>query len=227
MNSHELIPGLLTGVLSAVIFNPLDKIIFSCCMENKKITDMSVWKNLFKGSLNNIGTRLITSGLYFSVIDHYSNINPNKTEVAMLTAMVSSITNPIRLVKYHSWYHNCSSISSIKTIIKSYGFHGLAIGLIPLISRDFVFNYIYLNNKEKDDHLYNIAVVSSALVVSAPLNLIKNKKYSTNENMKSIITNFKFGQLGIGMTVGRSCLSFYVSQMIYNTVKDFYSKASN
>lgn len=227
MNASDIIPGLLTGISSAIIFNPADKIIFSCCIQNKKITDKSVWNNLFKGCWNNIGSRLITSGLYFSFIDHYSNINPNKMEVAIMTAIVSSITNPIQLVKYHSWYHNCTSVSSIQTIYRSNGIRGMTIGIIPLISRDFVFNYIYLSNKKKDDHLYNLIVISGALIVSSPFNLIKNKKYSTNESLKSIIANFKFGQLGISMMVARSCLSFYLSQMIYNEIKDFYNKACN
>ena len=223
MNSQEVMPGLATGLISAVIFNPIDKIIFSCCIQNKKLTDRSVWTNLFKGCMNNIATRIITSGLYFSFLDHYSSINPNKMEVAFLTAVTSSITNPIQLIKFNSWYHNCSSSNSISTIYKSFGVRGITIGIIPLISRDFIFNYIYLNNKKKDSHVHNIIVISGALVISSPFNLIKNKKYATNESLRSIISNFRFGQLGIGMTVARSCLSFYVSQIIYNQVKDFYN----
>ena len=71
----------------------------------------------------------------------------------------------------------------------------MTIGLLPLISRDFVFNYIYVNNKKQDCHLHNIAVISGAIAVSTPFNLIKNKKYATNESLRSIITNFKFSQL--------------------------------
>lgn len=227
MNTSDIVPGLLTGLGSAVIFNPIDKIIFSCCMENKKITDRSVWKNLFKGCLNSVGTRLITSGLYFSVIDNYSKINPNKAEVAMVTAVVSSITNPIQMVKFHSWYHNCTSASSIQTIFKTYGLRGITIGLIPLISRDFVFNYIYVSNRQQDSHIHNIAVISGAIAISTPFNLIKNKKYATNESLRSIITNFKFSQLGLGMSIARSCVSFYVSQLIYNEIKNYYNNASN
>jgi len=227
MSSHEIIPGLMTGIFSAIIFNPIDKIIFSCCIQNKKLTDRSVWTNLFQGSLNNIIVRLITSGLYFSFIDHYSAINKNKSEIALFTAIVTSMTNPIQLIKYNSWYNNTNSTTTINMIHGTYGVRGAMIGIIPLIGRDFIFNYVYLNYKKKDNHLYNLGVISCGLVLSSPFNLIKNKKYANNENLRSIIANFKFSQLGIGMSICRTCMSFYVSQIIYNQVKEFYSNASN
>ncbi len=227
MNHNDVVPGLLTGISSAIIFNPIDKIIFCCCIQNKKLTDWSIWKNPFRGCFNSIGTRVITSGLYFALIDGYSDDNSNKAIGAISTAMVSSITNPIQLIKFYGWYHNCDSLTSIRFHFHKYGMQWFRFGIIPLITRDFIFNYIYLTHKKKDCHIHNLMVISGALAIASPFNLIKNKRYATKESLKSIISNFKFSQLGIGMTIGRSCISFYVSQIIYNEIKRVYCVAFN
>lgn len=221
MNSNEIIPGLVTGITSALLFNPIDKIIFTSCILGKSFFSKEIYSNLFKGSLNNIGTRIITSGLYFAYIDHYASITDNKLNVAIMTSIICSITNPIQLVKFNGWYNNTSSRNTINTIYKTYGIRGFGIGITPLIMRDIIFNYIYISYKDKNNHINNIGIICTALSLSAPLNLIKNKKYSTNESLKSILTNFKFKQLGIGMIIIRSCLSFYSGQLIYDYSKKY------
>jgi len=74
-----------------------------------------------------------------------------------------------------------------------------------------------------DNHLINIATVCCGLVVVSPFNLIKNKKYATNESIKSIIKNFKFNQLGIQHSIIRTGLCFYVNQYIYDLCKYYIS----
>lgn len=219
MKTTDVYSGLLSGLISAIIFNPIDKIIFSCCIEGKSLFSPSTFKNLFRGSLNNVGTRLITSGLYFTYIDYYASVTENKVKVSLMTAIVCGITNPMQLIKYNSWYNHNSSYVSIMNIYKTYGIKGFGIGFPSLVMRDFLFNYIYLSNKKKDDHITNLIIISSALVITSPFNLIRNMKYAKNEPLSGIIKNFKFSQLGLGMTIGRSCLCFYSSQMIYDFIK--------
>jgi len=219
MNSNEVIPGLLTGVMSAVIFNPIDKIIFSASIQGKSLLARDSFSNLFKGSLNNIGTRLITSGLYFSYIDHYATVTENKAQVAFVTSLLCSITNPIQLIKYNSWYHNISTWQSISNIYKTYGIRGFGIGIAPFIMRDFVFNYVYISNKDKNNHLVNICVICGALTISSPFNLIRVKKYATNASICEIVSKFRFRQLSLGLVIVRSCLSFYSGQVIYDYLK--------
>lgn len=219
MNSNEMVSGLLTGLISAFCFNPIDKVIFSCCIKGESIYDKRIFKDLFKGSLNNICTRIITSGLYFAYLDHYASVTDNKAQVAFMTSLICATTNPIQLVKYNSWYTNKSIYQSFLAIKSRYGISGFAIGIIPLIARDFIFNYVYLSYKDKDNHMRNLAVITSGLVMASPMNLVKNKKYATNDTISSIIKNFKFQQLGISLIVARSCLCFYGSQVIYDNVK--------
>ena len=89
--------------------------------------------------------------------------------------------------------------------------------------RDLIFNSIYLNYKQKDQHLYNLGLISFGITVSSPFNLIKNKRYATCESLKEIIKSFKFSQLGIGVSIGRNCLSFYASQLIYDNCKKIFN----
>lgn len=221
MTSNEVISGIFTGILTSLLFNPIDKIIFTCCLGNKSFFDLNTWRNLYQGSLNTVATRIITSGLYFSYLDHYSNVTDNKFNVAVITALVCSITSPLQMVKYHQWHIQTSQFETFKIIYFSKGFVGFGRGAIPLILRDIVFNTIYLNYKEKDNHTKNLLVITTGIVASSPLNLVKNKKYATNENLKEIIKNFKFSQLGLGMSITRSCLSFYSGQLIYDNFKKY------
>jgi len=221
MTSNEFISGIFTCILNSLLFNPIDKIIFTCCLGNKSFFDLNIWRNLYQGSLNTVATRIITSGLYFSYLDHYSNVTDNKFNVAVITALVCSITSPLQMVKYHQWHIQTSQFETFKMIYISKGFVGFGRGAIPLILRDIVFNTIYLNYKEKDNHTKNLLVITTGIVAASPFNLVKNKKYATNENLKEIIKNFKFSQLGLGMSITRSCLSFYSGQLIYDNFKKY------
>lgn len=218
-SSSEIASGIITGITSSIIFNPIDKIIFICCLKNQSIFDKSTWCNLYKGSFNTVLTRIITSGLYFSYLDHYSAITENKYQVASITALVCSITSPFQLIKFHSWHSQSSSMDTIKSIYATKGLLGFSRGIFPLIFRDFVFNSIYLNFRQKDNHSFNLLVITSGIVIASPLNLLKNKRYATNETVKEIVMNFKFKQLGLGMSIFRNCLSFYASQLIYDQCK--------
>jgi hypothetical protein len=219
MTSYEVTSGFITGIISSIMFNPIDKLIFTSCLSNQSLFDRNIWCNLYKGTFNTIITRIITSGLYFSYIDHYSNITENKFDVALYTAFMCNITSPIQLIKFHSWHNNLSSMQSIMSIYKFNGILGFTRGAFALGLRDFIFNSIYLNFKEKDKHLYNLSIISIGIIVTSPINLIKNKKYATNESIKQIIKSFKFSQLGLGLSIGRNCLSFYASQLIYDNCK--------
>ncbi len=221
MSFNEVTSGVITGIISSIIFNPIDKLIFTSCLSNQSIFEKKIWCNLYKGTFNSIFTRIITSGLYFSYIDHYSNITENKYNVALYTAFMCNITNSFQLIKFHSWHNNISSKESIISIYKSSGIIGFSRGAFALGCRDLIFNSIYLNNKKKDQHLYNLGIISMGIIISSPINLIKNKKYATGESIKQIIKSFKFSQLGLGLSIGRNCLSFYASQIIYDNCKKF------
>jgi len=219
MNQNEIVSGLMTGIISAIIFNPIDKAIYVSTTKNISFFKKEVWFQFYKGTINTIFTRLITSGLYFTFLDSLSE-KYSPLQTAMITSIFcNSLTNPIQLTKFHSWYNNISLNDSFKFIYRTYGIRGLSIGFIPVLLRDICFNYSYLSLKKKDDHLHNISLISISLIAVSPLNLIKNKKYANNESLSSIIKNFKFRQLGISYSVVRTSASFYFSQFLYDFTK--------
>lgn len=218
----EIISGVLTGILSSIIFNPIDKAIYLSTTKNISILNKSVWVKPYKGSVNTISTRIINSGLYFSYLDYYSKITNKNSHVALMTALCCSITNPIQLIKFNSWYNNRSIKDSIKILYKENGYKAFTCGLSPLILRDFIFNYIYITFKKKDNHINNILTICGALTITSPFNLIKNEKYANNTNIKDIIKGFKFNKLGLKYAYVRMGLGFYINQNIYDLNKKLF-----
>jgi hypothetical protein len=219
MNQNDFVSGITTGVISAILFNPIDKAIYVSTTKNLSFLNKEVWSKCYKGTFNTIATRLITSGLYFTFLDNLSTTY-SPLQTAMMTSLFCNfLTNPIQLVKYNSWYHNISLNECFKSIYKTYGIRGFGIGFIPILLRDICFNYSYLSFKTKDNHIQNLSLISVSLVAVSPLNLIKNKKYGNNESLSNIIKNFKFRQLGISYSVIRTSASFYFSQYLYDFTK--------
>jgi len=221
-NSSEITTGLATGILSAIIFNPIDKAIYLSTIKNYKITDKNIWMNLYKNSSISILSKVITSGLYFSYLDYYSSISNSNIQSSFMISSICLISNPLQIIKFKSWYYNISIKNTCNLIIINNGYKGFMIGGTSLFLRDLVFNYIYLSLKKKENHLNNLGVVCLGLIIVSPLNLVKNIKYANNNNIKSIIKNFKFSQLGISYSLIRMSLSFYTSQYIYDSIKIFY-----
>jgi len=220
MNNHDICSGIITGFMSAIIFNPIDKIIYLSTTKNISIINKSIYYNLFQGCLNTISTRVITSGLYFTIIDNTSQ-NLSTLQTSLLSASICSMTNPLQLIKFHSWYNNISTKESYLFIINKYGLRRLMIGTPALFTRDFIFNYIYISNKQNDNHLYNLSVITTSLIITSPFNLIKNRKYANFDDIKTIFKNFNYKQLGISKNIIRSSLYFYFNQFLYNNIKSY------
>ena len=224
MNSNEFFSGLITGVISAIILNPVDRAIYLSTTKNISFFNSQVWSNCFKGTTNTVLSRLISSGLYFSFIDVYSETHSPLQIAFTASIVVNSITNPINLIKFHSWFNNLTYKQTINHLYKNYGIRGFFIGLPSVFLRDLVFNASYISFKKKDDHLFNLALISGSLVAVSPLNLVKNMKYGSNEDIRTIIKNFKFRQLGLSQSLIRTSVSFYLSQYIYDISKSFFTK---
>ena len=224
MSSNEVFSGLVAGVLSAVVFNPLDKAIFISTTKNISFFNRQVWSNCFKGTSNAILSRLVSSGLYFSFIDHFSqSFFPVQTAFTA-SFLVNVSTNPVNLVKFHSWFNNLSTRESVSFFYKSHGIRGFYIGFPAVFLRDFIFNTSYISFRRKEDHLFNLTLISGSLILVSPLNLVKNLKYGSNQDLRTIVRNFKFRQLGLSQSILRTSLSFYFSQHIYDISKSFLEK---
>ena len=158
MNYSNIISGVLTGFTSSLIFNPIDKIIYISTTKNIPITNKAIYSNLFQGSLNTLITRVITSGLYFSMIDKNSD-KTNPLQLSILSASICSLTSPLQLIKFNSWYNNILMNESYKMIMNRFGIRGLLIGTPAIFARDIVFNYIYIYRIKNQENIFIILVL--------------------------------------------------------------------
>ena len=225
--------SLMVGILQAFIFNPADKAIYKSIIDNTSIFKSSNWNKPFAGSTNNIYSRIITSGLYFYLIDHTKGYDTIQSSL-FISMSTSIIINPLNVIKYKSYGNDLSSYNALKKTYKQYGLKFIKIGLGSLIMRDFVFNMVYLKyKKDNNDMIYNCAVICCASIISSPFHYIRNMKYNNNESIRNIIVNFinniknvnnkcnyVIRQLGIGHGTLRTIMGVYVGQVMYSTLKE-------
>jgi len=225
--------SLIVGVSQAFIFNPADKAIYKSIIDNTPIMASSNWKKPFAGSTNNIYSRIITSGLYFYLIDHTKTYNTVQASF-LISLTTSTILNPLNVIKYKSYGENLSTYQAFIQTYNRYGLKFVKIGLGSLIMRDFVFNMVYLNlKKDNNDMIYNCAVICGASVISSPFHYIRNMKYNNDDSIYTILSRFKnnikvmnnkfnyvIKQLGLGHGTLRTIAGVYAGQVMYSTLKE-------
>jgi hypothetical protein len=200
----KYIAGLLTGLTSTFIFNPIDKSLFLMSTENRSFFSKLNWINPYRGvSIALIG-KTVQFGLYFPLIDTYStiinktNINHNLKPFAIGSSIgltTSLLNNPLNLVKFHGWNtleNKKSFIDIIKNIYKSHGVKGLMHGFPATCQRDMIFSTLYtyyipqIKMKYQNDITKQMIIISSAscifTIFSAPFNYVRNVKYHEIEN---------------------------------------------
>jgi hypothetical protein len=225
--------SLIVGVSQAFIFNPADKAIYKSIIDNTPIMCSANWKKPFAGSTNNIYSRIITSGLYFYLIDTTKNYDTVQASF-LISLTTSTILNPLNVIKYKSYGYNLSTYQAFIQTYNRYGLKFVKIGLGSLILRDFVFNMVYLNlKKDNNDMIYNCAIICGASVISSPFHYIRNMKYNNDDSIYTILNRFKdnikvmnnkvnyvIKQLGLGHGTIRTVAGVYVGQVMYSTLKE-------
>jgi hypothetical protein len=224
--------SIVVGITQAFIFNPVDKAIYNSIINNSKLFKRENWVKPFAGASNNIYTRIITSGLYFYLLDYTKDMNVYQS--ALTVSVTTAITlNPLNVVKYRSYCHNISTYQSLMSVYKKHGLKFCKIGLESLILRDFVFNVIYISNKkDNNDFVHNCSIICAASVISSPFHFYRNMKYYDNEKYlnitKHFYSNFKnsnkklsylIKQLAIGHGTVRTIIGLYTGQVMYSTLK--------
>ena len=224
--------SIAVGISQAFIFSPIDKAIYNSIINNSKLFKRENWVKPFAGASNSIYSRIITSGLYFYLIDYTKDLNVYQSALTV-SATTSIIMNPLNVIRYKSYYHNISTYDSLISIYKKHGIKFCAIGFESLMIRDFIFNLIYLSNKkDNNDFIHNCGVICAASIVSSPFHYYRNMKYHENEKYlnitKTFFSNFKnsekkvsyiIKQFAIGHGTIRTVLGLYTGQVMYSTLK--------
>lgn len=224
--------SIAVGISQAFIFNPIDKAIYNSIINNSKLFTRENWIKPFAGASNSIYSRIISSGLYFYLIDYTKDMNVYQASLTV-SATTAIILNPLNVIKYKSYYNNISTYNSIISIYKKYGLKFCMIGMETLIMRDFIFNVIYISNKnDNNDLFHNCSVICAASVISSPFHFYRNMKYHDNDKYlnitKSFFNNFKnsnkkfsyiIKQFAIGHGTLRTVIGLYTGQVMYSTLK--------
>jgi hypothetical protein len=224
--------SIAVGITQAFIFSPIDKAIYNSIINNSKLFKRENWIKPFAGASNSIYTRIITSGLYFYLIDYTKDMNVYQS--ALIVSAATAITlNPLNVIRYKSYYNKISTYNSFISIYKKHGLKFCIIGMETLIMRDFIFNVIYISNKkDNNDFIHNCGVICAASIISSPFHYYRNMKYHENEKYlnitKTFYNNFKtsekklsyiFRQFAIGHGTTRTVIGLYTGQVMYSTLK--------
>jgi hypothetical protein len=226
--------SIIVGSIQAIIFNPIDKAIYNSIINNNSLFSFTNWIKPFSGTTNGIYSRIISSGLYFYLLDYTKHMNIYQSSLTV--SLITSLTlNPFNIVKFTSYSNNLTTYNSLVYNYKKYGFKFGKIGIESLILRDFVFNIIYLKyKKDNNDLIHNCSIICTASIISSPLHYVRNMKYYNNDSyiniikclFKDINNNIKikplfiFKQFGIGYGTARTIMGVYSGQLMYSTMKE-------
>jgi hypothetical protein len=200
----KYISGLITGLISTLIFNPIDKSLFISSTEGRKFFDKRNWINPYRGVNIALIGKTVQFGLYFPLIDIYSNIihdiniNHNLKPFIIGTSIgltTSLLNNPLNLIKFHGWNtleNNKKFMTIVKDIHKANGFKGLFHGFPATCQRDIVFSTLYtfyipqIKSKYSDNMYKQMLAISGVscifTIFSAPFNYVRNVKYHEIKN---------------------------------------------
>lgn len=226
--------SIFVGITQAILFNPVDKAIYNSIINNTSLFSRVNWIKPFSGVSNNIYMRIVTSGLYFYLLDYTKNMNVYHSALTV-SATTSIILNPLNVIKYKSYSDNISTYKSFLTNYRKYGLKFGIIGLDTLFLRNFIFNIIYISHKkDNNDLIHNCSVICAASMISSPVQYYINMKYYHNNSYLKITTNFynslkntnnKFAytikQFAIGYGTTRTIVGVYTGQLMYSTLKQF------
>lgn len=226
--------SIFVGVTQAIIFNPVDKAIFNSITNNTSFFTRANWIKPFSGVSNNIYMRIVTSGLYFYLLDYTKDMNTYQSALTV-SATTSFILNPLNVIKYKSYSNNISTYKSLLVNYRKYGLKFGIVGLETLFLRNFIFNVVYISQKkENNDLIHNCGVICIASIISSPVQYYINMKYYNNISYRQITSNFynslrntnnklayTIKQFAIGYGTTRTILSVYTGQLMYSTLKQF------
>ena len=224
--------SLITGIIQAIIFNPIDKAIYSSIINNNNILSPTNWYAPFSGATNGIYIKIITGGVYYYLIDFTKHLNIIQASIC-ISLITASIINPFNVIRFNSYIQNLSTYNSFRSVYTKYNIKFIIIGIEALICRDFIFNIIYLSFKTNNRNLlYNSFIISCACICSSPFQYIKGAKYYNNNNYYNICSQFYINlknndnkinyiikEFGLGYGTLRSIISVYTGHIMYSYIK--------
>lgn len=152
--------GMIGGVVQAFVFNPWDRALYLSVINSRPFLDRRNFLNPWKGVVQTIVQRSLSTGLYFpledmfnSLIAHiqkeFSFVIPFNTFLAGCSAGAINglLLNPSSAVKYHYWGKvDCgkeSFFTTAKSIFRTGGIRPFFVGAKATIYRDIIFGGVF------------------------------------------------------------------------------------
>jgi hypothetical protein len=112
---HRVLPGFVSGLVTAALFNPWDRALFLSVVHNRPFLTADNFKTPFQGLTQTLMHRTISNGLYFVLQDAtYDGLcavlqaKRTETRVVFLAGLLAgaangALLNSIASVKYQGW----------------------------------------------------------------------------------------------------------------------------
>lgn len=201
--------GFLTGCISTILFNPIDRALYLMVRDRKSFLDSSLWKNPYQGVSKALYGRVISYGVYLSLFDLYSDYFKNKVQKPVLLASLSTGVSSVALnhgfnvVKMYQWSHTGSHgmFKSTKLMTSQYGLRVFFKGFSHTCARDCLFSATYFIlsdkwNKGKNFEI-NLAIASFSSILSSPLNYFRSRHFfdfqERDVNLKKMVLELSEG----------------------------------
>lgn len=184
---NDLFNGIITGCISTVLFNPVDRALYLTVKNNTPIYHKSCWKNPYSGMHQALYSRIIGYGLYYPINDLFKNIYPNNLFASSLcTGFTTTLLNhPINIIKMSNWNNNLisSGLFSLGCQLKNkYGLPIFIKGLQYTLARDVIFSCLFFNFLKTKQFSENNFVNGTtgamiAAIITSPINYYRNATF--------------------------------------------------
>jgi hypothetical protein len=182
--------GLLTGIISTAVFNPVDRALYLMVKESKPINDPSLWKTPYQGVGQAVYSRVVGYGVYFTFNDIYRNfLRPHGKSVEVLGASMATglttvaLNHPINVVKMYAWSHKCNDglIAVTQQLTRTHGWSVFLRAIHYTCLRDMAFSMALFKLSDKYNNersiLKDTAIASFATFITSPVNYMRNRAF--------------------------------------------------
>jgi hypothetical protein len=201
-----LVPGLLSGAVQAVVFNPFDRALFLRVLHRRRFLCARNWSTPFQGFGNAALYRTLCGASYLIWQDVMHDVLESscpgmQAERPVLAQLLVGfwagtlnglILNKLQIVKYQLWTDSATSVGGWRNIIREMLRHGgvrvFFRGVGVSILRDSFFGMIYetmrrssfIGELDEDRQFFrNMGAAVVAGTATAPLNYCRNMIYGS------------------------------------------------
>lgn len=180
--------GILTGVVSTILFNPYDKALYLMSSEGLSFFNPIIWQKPYQGVSLALYGRIVGYGIYFSFYDFYKENLAKTPSGAFLAGTATGLSatmlsHPLNVLKMLNW--NRRNDSTLRDVgRKIYETHGLKVigrALHLTSMRDILFSsaYFSLNQKFNKQNIFinEIFIAMLAASLASPLNYARNYSF--------------------------------------------------